>query len=173
MDKETPIINILTYRLPYDLTNQIYNEYQERYREVIFLVDNANKFKNLKENLKTVELLLALSIFHKRVISNLDAAIKFYGTVSKYSQAEVIRIGNYNFTGDEKNKLLGVVMNYHKLIEKFGIPTSFMDYYLTKEFLQKILDLKRNKNNGDSDENKTEEKKDNNDLDIDLENLPF
>ena len=77
------LINILTYKLPYDLANQIFKEYQDRYREVLFFIENGNSFKNLKEDIRTVELLLALSIFHKRVISNLDAAVKFYGRVTK------------------------------------------------------------------------------------------
>jgi hypothetical protein len=54
--KESPIINILTYQLPFVLTNQIYNEYQSRLKEAIYLIDNFNTYKPLKENIKTIEL---------------------------------------------------------------------------------------------------------------------
>ena len=143
MPKETPIINILTYRLPYDLTNQIYNEYQNRFKEAKFLIDNYTTFKVLQDNIKTVELLLSLSIFHKRVISNLDAAVKFYGTVTAKSDANAIRMGSYSLTGDEKNKLLAVVINYNRLIQKFFIPPNVMEYYDTKEFLRNLISLKK------------------------------
>jgi hypothetical protein len=71
VEKETPIINIFTYGLPYDLTHQIYNEFQERLRESNFIIEKSARFRVLKRNLKTLKLLLALSIFHKRVIVSL------------------------------------------------------------------------------------------------------
>jgi hypothetical protein len=146
------LINILTYKLPYDLANQIYKEYHDRHREVLFLIDNGNSFKNLKQDIRTVELLLALSIFHKRVISNLDAAVKFYGRVARNSEATVIKIGSYNFTLEEKNKLLGVVMNYNKIVARYGITDYLMDYYRTREFLEKVNSLKAGFNNANSKE---------------------
>lgn len=142
MAKQTHIINIFTYGLPFDLANQIYNEYQDRMREVNYIIEVSDRYAPLANNLKTVELLLALSIFHKRVISNLDAAVKFYGKVNKVSQADTIRMGNYKFTGDEKNKLLALTITYRKLLEKYEIGEAVMDYHLTKEFLQKLLVLK-------------------------------
>ena len=147
MEKETPIINILTYKLPFELSNQIYNEFQNRLREAHYLIEKYKKYKVLHNNLKTVELLLSLSIFHKRVIANLDAAIKFHGTVSRKSQADTISIGAYKFTGEEKNKLLAVVLNYKQLIEKFSIPPIVMEYYETREFLKNLIDLKSNLEN--------------------------
>lgn len=142
--KETSIINILTYKLPFDLANQIYNEYQNRLKESNYFIDNVPGYKSLRNNKKTVEVLLALSIFHKRVISNLDGAVKFYGTVIKRSDAVSIKIGKYELTSDEKNKMLGVVMNYNSLIEKFSISPAIMEYYETKEFLKKLKNLKEN-----------------------------
>jgi hypothetical protein len=142
MAKETTIIKILTYQLPFDLSNQIYNEHQNRLKEAFYLIDNYSGYKSLKRHKQTVESFLALSIFHKRVISNLDAAVKFYGTVSTKSQANTINIGSYKLTFEEKNKILGVIMGYNKLIERFSIPPSFMDYTETKEFLKNLINLK-------------------------------
>lgn len=160
-NKKTPMINILTFGLPFKLANQIYNEYQARLSETKYLIGLTGRYKPLSEYIETVEILLALTIFHKRVISNLDAAVKFYGTVNSYSKVDTIRIGSYNFTGDEKNKILGLTINYNKLQEKFRIPKNLADYELTKEFLVKVLsmlsDYKYGKENKEEGNNKTEE----------------
>lgn len=154
MKTKTPIINILTYGLPYALTNQIYNEYQSRISEAKFLIEKSSRFKILAENISTVELLFAISIFHKRVISNLDGAVKFYKTVNKFSQADIIAIGSYDLTFEEKNKILGLLINYRQLIEKYGITESMMDYYLTKTFLFSIIKLKFSFKDADSNNKK-------------------
>jgi hypothetical protein len=155
MATETPIINLLTYKLPFELTNQIYNEFQSRLTEATYLIDTYKTYKTLKENIKTVELILSLSIFHRRVITNLDGAVKFYGTVTKKGQTDTVRIGNYNLTGDEKNKILAVVMNYNSLLERFSIPPIVMEYYETRDFLKKLITLKSELNNADFKERQT------------------
>lgn len=147
MAKDTPIINILTYRLPFELTNQIYNEFQNRFRDANYLIDNYKTYQPLKGSLKTVELFLSLSIFHRRIITNLDGAVKFYGTVTKKGETDTIRIGSYNLTGDEKNKLLAIVLNYQKLLDRFSVPPAVMEYYETREFLKKLIALKSNLDN--------------------------
>ncbi|MBK9504394.1 MAG: hypothetical protein IPO03_03325 [Bacteroidetes bacterium] len=149
MATEIPIINILTYKLPYDLANQIYNEFQSRLKEATYLIDTYKTYKPLKEYIKSVELFLSLSIFHRRVIANLDGALKFYGTVTKKGETDTIRIGNYDLTGDEKNKILAVVMNYNALLVKFSIPPIVMEYYETRDFLKKIMQLKFEFDNAD------------------------
>lgn len=156
MAKETPVINILTYGLPFELSNQIYNEYQNRFKEARYLIEHYDFYKILERDIQTVTLLLSLSIFHKRVIANLDAAVKFYGTVSTYSNAETIKMGSYDFTSSEKNKVLAVVMSYNKLIQKFSIPPAVMEYYETREFLKNLIRLKLTLNYG---ENKTSKRK--------------
>jgi hypothetical protein len=154
MAKETPIINIFTYKLPYDLANQIYNEFQARLIEVKYLLDAAPSYKILKKELDVIQLLLALSIFHKRVIANLDAAIKFHKTVSEYGKVDIVRVGQYDFTGKEKTQLLSLILNYNALITRYGISNSFMDYYETKEFLKNVRDLKEMENYGNDQEEK-------------------
>ena len=151
MTKDTPIINILTYQLPYNLANQIYNEYQSRLKETNYLIENYKTYKSLKDSSKTVELLLSLSIFHRRVITNLDGAVKFYGTVTKKGKTDTIRIGSYDLTLEEKNKILAVVINYNHLLEKFSIPPIVMEYHETREFLKKIIMLKSELQNGNKE----------------------
>jgi len=138
-EKKTPFINILTYGLPFKLANQIYNEHKSRLSESKYIINLSERYRPLEEYIDTVEILLALTIFHKRVISNLDSAVKFYGTITNYSEANTIKIGSYNFNGDEKNKLLALTINYNKLKSKFRIPENLNDYELTKDFLVKVL----------------------------------
>jgi len=140
--EKTPIINILTAGTPYKLANQIYNEFQNRFKEAKYFIENFSWYSELSEDIETVELLLALSIFHKRVVANLDDAIKFYGTVTQSGKTDTISIGSYNLNNEEKNKILGLLINYRKLIQRFGIDEGFMDYYPTKEFLKKVKYLK-------------------------------
>lgn len=163
MNRKTPIINIITYGLPYKLANQIYKEHAERLKEAKYIIDLPNKYQALKKDFKTVDILLALSIFHKRIISCLDGADKFYGTITRISDARTIVMGNYKFTGAEHNKILGLLINYRQIAEKFSIPKDLMNYDLTKDFLAKLLTLKNDlnvkttsKTKGDfTDENKT------------------
>jgi len=169
MASETPTINILTYKLPFELTNQIYNEFQSRLKEANFLIEKYKTYSSLKENTKTVELFLSLSIFHRRVITNLDGAVKFHGTVTKNGQTDTVRIGNYNLTGEEKNKILAVVMNYNALLEKFSIPQAVMEYYETREFLKKLITLKSELENADYKGRQTKRKGNQ----TDEEDLPF
>jgi hypothetical protein len=138
-EKEYRIINIICHRLPYDLSNQVYNEFESRYKEVMWLVEHSNYYKRLRYNLKSVEILLALSIFYKRVISNLDAVVKFYGTVQSISQADTIAIGRYDLDSKEKNKLLGIVLHYRAIKQRFGLDDRIFEYYETKDFLKQII----------------------------------
>ncbi len=173
MAKETPIINIFTYGLPYELTHQIYNEFQERIRETLYLLNNTNKYRQLKRNYKTVELLLALSIFYKRVIANLDAAVKFHGNVQRLSKASTIRIGNYELTTDERNKILGLLINYRKLLQRFNISEALWNYSLTKEFLSKVIYLKEFGNVNDQEENNDNKTEGGQKNEVDEDEIPF
>src|SRR5205085_2073902 len=131
-------------KLNFVLSRQIYTEYQNRYKEALYLIEKYKTYMPLQRNLKTVELILALSIFHKRVISNLDSVVKFHGTVNQISEANTIKMGSYNLTVEERNKLLGITINFNKLIKQFSIPISSLEYNETKELLRNIISLKNN-----------------------------
>lgn len=139
---DTSIIKILTYKLPFEIANQIYNEFQSRYKDSIFLIDKYKTYKPLQDNIKTVELFLSLSVFHRRIISNFDGAVKFYETITRKSKSDTISIGNYNLTFEEKNKINAVIINYHKLLEKFSIHPNVMEYNETRDFLKQLIILK-------------------------------
>jgi len=110
--------------------------------------------------MSAVEILLAMSIFHKRIITNLDAAVKFQDTVSRNSNATTISIGGYDFDQKEKNKLLGILINYRKLQQRFGLYDQVFEYYETKEFLKQVIKFKSSfgkRNRSNFNEGYTEE----------------
>lgn len=135
---DIPIINIFCYKLPYDISNKIYNEFDSRFRDAKYMIDNYDYYKPLKQHLKAIEIILAMSIFYKRIITNLDSAVKFHGNVMTKSHAEIISIGSYELDTKEKNRIQAILINFQKIIEKYRIPQNIFDYYETKEFLRHI-----------------------------------
>lgn len=129
-------------RLPREISNPMYNEYYNRLKEINFIIENRESYFNLREHRRTIELILSLSIFYKRVISNLDAATKFASTVFNNSQAIAIKIGTYNLTDTEKNRMIAIVINYNLLIEKYNITQDILTTVETKDLIKKIKNLK-------------------------------
>lgn len=169
MKEDTPIINILTYELPFKLSNQIYNEFNTKFKEAKFLIENRSYFNKLSENIKAVELILALSVFNKRVVSNLDAATKFYKTVNMSSGADSIKMGTYTLTKEEQNKLLSVVITFRNLHRKYSLTQDILQSDSIKEFLKKLIELKKR---FDSEKNNVNNSS-NEDTSYSIDELPF
>jgi hypothetical protein len=119
----------------------MYAEYSARLSEVKYLLEYKS-YSDLKQNFELIELLLALSIFYKRVITNLDSANKFSGTVFNSSEAQYIRIGKYKLTPKESRRIYAVVQNYNKLMAKYHVPGGVTIYTETKEFLRAVKNYK-------------------------------
>ena len=124
------------------IRDRMYNEYYSRLKEINFIIVNRDAYKHLLQYKKTIELILSLSIFYKRVIANMDAATKFAGTVFSNSSAIAIKIGSYNLTGSEKNRIIAVVMNYNSLTQKYSLTNDLLATSETKDLIKKIKDLK-------------------------------
>ena len=135
-------------RLPREISNPMYNEYYNRLKEINYILENRDAYKSLIQYRKTIELILSLSIFYKRVIANMDAATKFAGTVFNNSPAIAIKIGTYNLTGSEKNRITAIVMNYNSLIEKYSLTHDMLATTETKDLIKKIKNLKWQLDNG-------------------------
>lgn len=148
-------------RLPREISNPMYNEYYNRLKEINFILENRDAYKHLLQYKKTIELILSLSIFYKRVIANMDAATKFAGTVFSNSSAVAIKIGSYNLTGSEKNRIIAVVMNYNSLIEKYSLTHDILATTETKDLIRKIKDLKWQLDNNENKDIKNNDENDN------------
>ncbi len=75
------------------------------------------------------------------MISNLDAAVKFHGTVSRYSTSDIVRIGNYELNTDEKHKINALLIDYRKIMSKYCLSDNLWNYLQTKEFLATLLNI--------------------------------
>ena len=148
-------------RLPREISNPMYNEYYNRLKEINFILENRDAYKHLLQYKKTIELILSLSIFYKRVIANMDAATKFAGTVFSNSPAIAIKIGSYDLTGSEKNRIIAVVMNYNLLIEKYSLTHDMLATTETKDLIKKIKDLKWQLDNKENKDIKNNDENDN------------
>lgn len=133
----------------------MYNEFSSRKAEVKYLME-FEYYKNLKQDIKTVEMLLAISIFYKRVILNLESATKFSGNVYSKSTADSIRIGTYDLTPQESRRISAVVSNYKELISKYFIPSETISYTETKSFLRSVVKYKRYMEQADEEDKNTD-----------------
>ena len=151
MNKKSPLINILTYRLPFKLANQMHSEFIDRVSEANYLIKHFDYYKGLIPHIEAIEIFIALSVFQKRVTNNLDAATKFHDKVKKLGGIETISIGKYSLSGDEKNKLLALVLNYQSILKKYDLTLEFLSFNETKELLHRTLNFLKREENGEED----------------------
>ena len=147
------MIQIFLKNLPYKLSQQLNIEYDRRLNDINYFVSGRyDYYSHLKKDIESIQLLLALSIFHKRVLSNFDSATKFTSRVVMESEAEAVQLGTYELSATEIFKINRTVLTYKSLLEKYSIPIGIFEYLETKEFLRKIKiykdNLDRNTDNG-------------------------
>lgn len=143
MDSE--LINILCYKLSGDVSRAVHNEYENRWNEIRHIWEYPqNRFKILERYSKTVQHLLAMSTFYRRVLSGMNGACDFYKTVTKDvsdDKERSISIGKYRLDKREYNKMLAIQITFRKLREKYGIDDYLFEYTETEEFLTNCKDL--------------------------------
>lgn len=138
------MIRVFTNNLPYKLADQLIIEYDKRLSEINYLVSGRfNYYSELKQDTESIKLLLALSIFYKRVITNFDSATKFSSRVQK-SNAQSIQLGTYDFSAKEIFKVKRVIISFNELISSYSIPIELFNYLETKEFLKKVKKYRTN-----------------------------
>jgi ATP-dependent RNA circularization protein (DNA/RNA ligase family) len=91
----------------------------------------------------------------------MDAATKFAGTVFSNSSAIAIKIGSYDLTGSEKNRIIAVVMSYNSLTEKYSLTNDLLATMETKDLIKKIKDLKWQLDNNENEGVKNNDDNDN------------
>ena len=142
-DENTPIINIITSKLRGEIAIPIYKEFGWRFREPQNLIENYEYYHPLKGSIDVVEYLLALSIFHNHVITNIDGAEKFYGLVTGKQSAQAISIGSYLLDAEEVRKIRSTLIAYDKLLMNYGLTNYISNYQRTTEFLSKLVNFKK------------------------------
>jgi hypothetical protein len=133
------MIRIFTQYLPYRLSDQMIIEYDRRLADIKhFISGKYDYYTPLRDDIETIQMLLALSIFHKRVLSNFESATKFTSRVVLNSQADSVQIGTYDLSSKEIFKLNKTVITFRKLMQDYTIPLNLFEYLETKEFLKKV-----------------------------------
>lgn len=145
------MIEKFTANIPYRLSQQLLYEYNNRINDVNhFLSGKYDFYSPLRQDKETIELLLALSIFYKRVLTNFDSATKFSGRVVFNSDAESIQLGTYLLDKKEVLLIKRTIIKFNNLMKKYSIPDYLFEYTETKEFLRKIRNYKSELNENDN-----------------------
>lgn len=148
------MIEKFTENMPYRLSQQLIYEYNNRINDVNHFVSGKYDFYSpLKQDIETIKLLLALTIFYKRVLTNFESATKFSGRVVFNSEATSIQLGTYNLDAKEIFRIKKTILRFNNLMDKYSIPGDLFNYTETKEFLRKVKNFKeglRDENYGKS-----------------------
>lgn len=145
MEQRVPVINILTYGLPGNVTHPIYLEYNNRRRELDRIWANPeNNYKELEEFVPTVEVLLAISLFYRHVMGHMFGATSFYKTVNKSCGREnecAIKIGKTLLDRVQQRHLLSAVITFGNIRDKYQLAPVFFEYSETIQFLRNCKEL--------------------------------
>lgn len=143
MPAKNSLINIFTSKLPASITRPLCREYDWRKTEIVRVWENGyDKYKVLEDYEGTVDALLALSLFYRHVIVNLDGAAEFYVKINRGLDKEMpIKIGKFTFNIEERRRIQAVHIQITNIIEKYQITSRFFEYADTLDFLRNCLDL--------------------------------
>lgn len=140
-----PIINILTSRLPGNVTRPIYLEYNSRRREVDRIWANPeNHFQMLQGYVSTVEALLAISIFYRHVMGHMQGAVSFYKSVNRNSGMSnecAIKVGETVLDNKQQKRLISAVIKFNQIQEKYQLDSGFFEYSETIQFMRNCKNL--------------------------------
>lgn len=144
--EQSSIINILTYRLPGNVTRPIYLEYNSRRRELERIWANPeNNYQMLQNYVSTIEALLAISIFYRHIMGHMNGAVSFYKSVNRNSSnAEnecAIKIGETILDSKQQRLLLSAVIKFEQIQEKYQLEPVFFEYSETIQFLRNCKKL--------------------------------
>ncbi|MBL7869265.1 MAG: hypothetical protein JNM71_14710 [Flavobacterium lindanitolerans] len=130
--------------VPYKVGEQILYEYNRRISDINYLVSGKfSYYTPLSKDIETIKVLLALSIFYKRVLTNFDSANKFTSRVIKSSDATGVKLGTYEMDWKEIQNLNRMVLSFRRIALKYYINPEMFEYIETKEFLRKIKSYKK------------------------------
>ena len=143
--RQLPIINILTSRLPGNVTRPIYLEYDSRRREIDRIWANPeNRYQMLQSNVSTVEALLAISIFYRHVMGHMQGAVSFCKSVNRNSGMMnecAIKVGKMVLDNKQQKHLLSAVIKFNQIQEKYQLDSGFFEYSETIQFMRKCREL--------------------------------
>lgn len=116
----------------------MYNEYQYREKELTYLITTYTKRYKWIEDVEFIKLLLAMSIYYRRIIAQLDASINFTDRIFKLDDGKGVLIGTYELNKGEIENIKKAVNNFNAIMRRFYIHLYLFDYDDVKMFLFKI-----------------------------------
>lgn len=145
MAEHIPIINILTFGLPGNVTRPMYLEYNSRRRELDRIWANPeNNYRMLQGYTPTVEALLGISLFYRHVMGHMTGATSFYKSVNKNRERGkecAIKVGNTILDGKQQRYLLSAVIAFGQIQDKYQLYPAFFEYSETIQFLRNCKEL--------------------------------
>ena len=145
MDKETSLINALTYQLPGSITRPLYMEYKSRMEEIerIWKTGNA-AYIELREYRSVVEALMAVSLFYRYVFGHIHGATSFYkmvNPISRQGNERAIKVGNSIIDKEQQRHLQAAVIAFDKIQRKYQLAPAFYEFSETILFLRNCNEL--------------------------------
>ena len=145
MDKETSLINALTYQLPGSITRPLYMEYKSRMEEIerIWKTGNA-AYIELREYRSVVEALMAVSLFYRYVFGHIHGATSFYkmvNPISRQGNERAIKVGNSIIDKEQQRHLQAAVIAFDKIQRKYQLAPAFYEFSETIQFLRNCNEL--------------------------------
>lgn len=147
--RRSPIINVITSQLPGQLVAPMFQDFTRRFDEAKRMINRYEFYQPIRQNLDTVEYLLALSVFYNHVIANLDGAEKFYGTVTQNQNIDGISIGSYILNRREVREIRRIIISYENLLSHFSLTPQIANYERTHELLNRLVRIKNIENERD------------------------
>ena len=145
MTKKTPLINILTSGLPGNVVRPLYQEYNNRRREIDRIWANPdNNYRMLQDYVATVEALLAISLFYRHILGHIHGATSFYKSVNATNRNEIecsIKVGNTILDSQQQRHLLAAVIQFDKIQDKYQLAPMVFEYSETVQFLRNCKEL--------------------------------
>ncbi len=140
------MIKLFCKGLPYKISKQLYSEFDIRKKDAYYLMKNIEKYKTLRPDSDLVELIIAMSIFYKRVISNLESFSTFSDNIFLLNkECKVINIGKYFHSKTNNSELKNIIKPFYAICSKYDICVSMFDYLETKELLRGIISKRQSK----------------------------
>lgn len=134
------MIKMFCKDLPFNLSQALYNEYNSRKYELNYIYNKSKThYDKTIDNIDSIYLLLAVSIYYKRVIANLYSANAFYQNVKEISDVERIKIGSFIIDSEEASSLKKTVKSFQSLLLKFNIPLWVLEFSDINHFLRNVI----------------------------------
>ncbi len=140
------MIKLFCKNLPRNLSNLLYNEYNNYEKELKFLLNTYRSRYAWTNDIdfEYFQIFLSLAIFYRRIIVQLDSAVDFSERFLFSENINGIKIGNYLLSKAESRKLNAIVNDFRFLCGRYNISNYLFDFENITQFLFKFREYNKN-----------------------------